>query len=439
MQDIHSAQVGIFISHKHEDEKTARAIKRILKDLDSAKKPRFKFFLSEEISGGENWYQWIREKLLESNLLLLVFTDATKSWDWCLYEAGLFDRLDGDHYRKIICLHSRTTEPPKPLQHLQAFPAIPKKLKLFLKQLFIQTELTGLDEPIADWLLKVPEKIESTAQELANLIDRIPVASDYYKKYLFINVSNPDDCIKPIIPKHSKITSAKDSLAIFGKGPGKWEWGDIEENARLNKDVRWIDQLGNAICSAAGGDIPDPIYALFRSIKGKDYYRPMLYKSDKLADGSMVFKVLFDEEVDWKIEDVPNWLSSLLTSLVLGTRFKYELINSYKGKIGQLDDDKIIEDTCLQIENIISNIEEYASSRGLLEKENLIKGFNVEHQKEIEEIYEHWYDVRVKFIKALSQKDKDKIENLLLELALMNKRFLQLAASRYLEIIEEET
>ena len=87
---------------------------------------------------------------------------------------------------------------------------------------------------------------------------------------------------------------------------------------------------------------------------------------------------------------------------------------------------------------IVSNIEEYASSRGLLVKENLIKGFNVEHQNEIEEIYEHWYDVREKFMKALSQKDKEKIENLLLELAKMNKRFLQLAASRYLEIIEED-
>jgi hypothetical protein len=151
----------------------------------------------------------------------------------------------------------------------------------------------------------------------------------------------------------------------------------------------------------------------------------------------MVFKVLFDEEVDWKIEDVPNWLSSLLTSLVMGTRFKFELIDSYKGKIRQLDDDKAIEETCLQIEKIILNVEEYASSRGLLQKDNLIKGFDVEHQNEIEKIYEQWYDVREKFLEALSQKDKEKIEDLLLDLAQMNKRFLLLAASRYREIIEK--
>ena len=97
------------------------------------------FFLSEEILGGEDWYKWIKERLVETNLLLLLFTDSSLNWGWCLYEAGLSDRLDDEHRRRIICLHSRSTEPPDPLKKiLQSFSAEPFRLKSFLRALYLE-------------------------------------------------------------------------------------------------------------------------------------------------------------------------------------------------------------------------------------------------------------------------------------------------------------
>jgi hypothetical protein len=160
----------------------------------------------------------------------------------------------------------------------------------------------------------------------------------------------------------------------------------------------------------------------------------MLYKSEKMLDGSMTFKVIFDDDVAWKIEDVPPWLSSLLTSIVMGTRFRYELIEKYRGKLDETKDS--IDQICIDIKEIVLNIEEYASSRGLLEKQNLINGFVGEQQTEIEKMYNQWYDIRDKFLESIEKKDVGGIDRYLNELEQMNKNFLFLACSRFVEVIK---
>jgi hypothetical protein len=434
-EQLKTEQVNIFISHKHEDEHTAFRIRDVLKSLDDHKFPRMNFFLSEEILGGDDWYRWVKERLVETNLLLLLFTDSTRSWDWCLYEAGLFDRLDDAHARRIICLHSRSTEPPKPLKHLQAFSAEPRRVHMFLEQLFIGTELLGVTTPLARWLENVPEKLEAVAEEISLLIDRVPVETKYFNKYLFIEVQDPESLTGDHIPPDAPVKASEKTLAIFDKQPGEWTWKDIEEKARLNEDQRWLDELARAIHTAAKGDITNPIHAVFHSLGDARTFSPILYRSDRMANGSITFKVLLYEDVSWQLDDVPGPMRSLATSLLMATRFKYELIEKYRDKLANGHNPASLERYCTEIRQVVMQIEGEAASRGLLERFNLVESFKSAERDEVDGMYGTWYEVRERLMGAVGAKDREAIQRALAELAELNARYLELASRRYHEVI----
>jgi hypothetical protein len=54
-----------------------------------------------------------------------------------------------------------------------------------------------------------------------------------------------------------------------------------------------------------------------------------------MANGGFIFKVLLHEDVSWQLEDVPAPMCSLVTSLLMATRFRYELIEKYRDKLGK--------------------------------------------------------------------------------------------------------
>jgi hypothetical protein len=112
------------------------------------------FISPKRCQKGADWYKWIKDRLVESRMLLLLFTDNTGPWDWCLYEAGLFTQWDDDQ-RRIICLHTGR-HPPAPLKHLQLVPALREEIALFLRQLLVETELTGLQSPLNAMLATNP-------------------------------------------------------------------------------------------------------------------------------------------------------------------------------------------------------------------------------------------------------------------------------------------
>ena len=98
----------IFVSHKHEDNALAVAVQQALEGIS----PKIECFVSGvSIAAGADWNREIRSSLAQSHLLILLFTRPTATWDWCLFETGLFTRArhrgglrgrlplrpDGDH------------------------------------------------------------------------------------------------------------------------------------------------------------------------------------------------------------------------------------------------------------------------------------------------------------------------------------------------------
>ena len=435
-----SEKVNIFISHKNEDEAAALCIRDILKGFDNDKNPMIEFHLSEEISGGEKWYEWITSKLKSSNLLILLFTDPTLDWDWCLYEAGLFDLMDGDHHRRTICLHSSATGPPEPLKHIKAFSAKPKDIEQFLNQLFIDTALTDLDKPIASWLKKVPKELKSAAIEISKLIDRKPIVSTWYTRYIIIQVKDPETIQQDRIPPDAEVETNEKTLELFNRKESIiGEWKELEEKARLGEDQRWLDELAMAMKSVSKGDIPEPMQALFHPVRGTVMYRPILYRVDKLADGSIKFKVLFCEDVSWQIQEAPANQRSLITSLLMATRFRYELLKKYLDHDGELIMREPKDEVCQEICQVILSIEAEASSRGLLDKQSLVEIFeSVEDQQAVSKMLDEWHNIRGQLLDDLKEFKCDSTKQQLNKLADMNSQFLLIALQRFQEVLQEE-
>src|SRR5262245_23830916 len=98
----------VFISHKHDDHALAVEVGKALEGL--ARPKLIDCFVSgSDISAGMDWRREIRNVLAKSHLLVLLYTAPSRSWDWCLYETGLytrFDRADKNEVSSVVCLFS---------------------------------------------------------------------------------------------------------------------------------------------------------------------------------------------------------------------------------------------------------------------------------------------------------------------------------------------
>lgn len=429
-------KVSIFISHKSKDRKTAEKIIEILRNNDNKKNPKMTFFISYDIPGGDRWYDTIRKNLKKSNLLLLLFTGSTRNWDWCLYEAGLFDPLDDESFKRVICLHN-TTSIPDPLKHLQGFSATIEDMKKFLKQLFVTTELTDLPEPIYPQLENYEDQLEKQASKLSSLIQKGVAKTSWFSNYFFLEIKDPEKLDGKSIPPDAKVTADYRTLnGIFGLMDGEYSWQEIENVIPEDADKRWIQDLAGVIHAVSNKRLPDPIETTFPAVKGVKLYQPSLYRIDKKTDGSMLFKILFNEDISFRLHKVPADLAQLMISIIMATRLRFEILNEYLVDNKKLNINENFENTCFEIKQIIINIEKDASSRGLLDADKLADLFEEKSsRKSIKKMFADWYLMRENLMSAPESSNEKDVTQCLVKLMALNKEFLTMANYRYAELM----
>lgn len=158
----------IFISHKHDDHEAAARLAAVLPEVDE----QIRCFVSgSHLIAGTVWNAAIRTQLQQAHLLLLLFTEPSKNWDWCLYEAGLFTSLGDEH--SVVCLYQAGGDAPRPLKALQGVQVTVPQLQLFLRQLCTETwqvtrkwRLGGLKHKGAE------DDFLAAAQQIAELFPR---------------------------------------------------------------------------------------------------------------------------------------------------------------------------------------------------------------------------------------------------------------------------
>ncbi len=146
----------VFVSHKHDDHTLAETVKTTIEGLSG----RIECFVSgSDLSAGTDWNTEIRSQLAKSHLLILLFTEPSRNWDWCLYEAGLFTSLGVAEDHSVVCLYRPQNALPSPLQNLQGVPVEPVLLQQFLSQLCKETWRVAKEWRLGALLPRVPKRV----------------------------------------------------------------------------------------------------------------------------------------------------------------------------------------------------------------------------------------------------------------------------------------
>ncbi|MEJ2102171.1 MAG: toll/interleukin-1 receptor domain-containing protein, partial [Desulfobacterales bacterium] len=180
----------IFISHKGKDREAAEKITDALELYGAT---NLEITVSERISAGVPWASEIYDKLKRADWLLLLYTDPSEEWDWCLFEAGFFAATIKDLPKRLICLHTLDDQPPLPLQEWQAVPVTDgKKMEQFLKLLF---------DNINPALANSKERLRELADQIAKAFQlkvRRKIRTKWYTSYmtLSMNADQVEELIK---------------------------------------------------------------------------------------------------------------------------------------------------------------------------------------------------------------------------------------------------
>jgi TIR domain len=424
---------NIFISHKHEDKLAAKEIAKLLRTFGG---DSLKVFISEEIYAGENWRKVIVDKLSKSNLLLLLFTEPRLSWDWCLYETGLFMNLKGDDRRKVICIHTPITDPPDQIRHLEAIPAQETDIKdKFLKVLFGETIWTGKPKPINSRFAENDEFLDSTARSICSFFEPKETDSKFINRYLILLINEPARFSNGPIPGDAMVRS-KHLENVFGVAGDQAKWQLIAET---QTDSRWIHQLNTAINTTIKGLLPDQIQATFRS-KKNGVIRPILYRVDTLSSGAMEFYLLLVSDVAGKGENIPNELMTMATILRMGTRFRYEVIENYQYEIQRSQNESEISAVLDNIRESINNIESEARSRmSIISQKSLRQLYKSKEDKErIVQMFDDWNKARHQLFNIEKAMERDPLLAIFENLRQMNGEFMCFTSKRYNELVEEK-
>ena len=84
------APAPVFISHRSEYGRVARALKEV---IETASHGQIDVFISEDITRGNEWRPAI-EKHLRDAKPFLIYGAPYEDWSWCFYEAGYFAAAD---------------------------------------------------------------------------------------------------------------------------------------------------------------------------------------------------------------------------------------------------------------------------------------------------------------------------------------------------------
>ena len=298
--------VKIFVSKKEDDAARAEKLRDVLAvPLGEAGQ----IVMSQDIPDGTPWRQWIREQLRDTDVLVFLFADPSRAWEWCLFEIGLFIKLEQEEQKPIVCIHPANQQPPDPIGDLQAVPADQGNLVSFLRSLF---DGTLTEAPLNRTLAKDDKKLANIADDLLEawnddfgLEDRV-----YYARYLsliFERQALADEALPDVI----EVIGDQASLEIFKLVPradGKTRvWTDFEDYLRKAVEEagedpdRAVAELVEAIEAACREEVVPPATFKLRCLTTKKLYRPVIYRRDFYRDDSVKVRVLMvqlPEELD---------------------------------------------------------------------------------------------------------------------------------------------
>lgn len=439
-----------FISHRAKDAAVAQQIFDILDgNMD------MEFFISLRIEMGIDWRKEIAEKLNQANFLILLFTDPDENWGWCLYETGFFDaltKLEGaGQQKRIFCLHNPDSAPPDPIANLETIAVDGDNVGKWLKQLFAQTnqkpsfvsKIPGMTAAICDAFGRTRKELYSTDKLTITVRSRNGISAD----------DLPDDTV---------IAGDRALIAeVFRKNADKVSWAALRSWPAVSpktEDANTIvlKEISRAVYCLAREVAMTPLQGVIFVGDGPRRYRPVIRRAYELQNGEIQCEVLLVEDVGGQLQNVDPRLGALLTSFRMAIRIRWEVIKPFLGQVAPLaafDARKLRFD----LQTCLNNIFTEAEYRGVYSAQDIYKSFDqIADQTAIVGMATTFPPLYARLWRAigfadpgctfgevsaapLSPEDIAALEGALRDLEAMNRQFLEIAARRTRDLVEEET
>lgn len=412
----------IFISHKEEDQEIAVAVKTALSQFSGD----LEFFISgESIAAGEDWKAVLRQELRDSDLLLLLFTEPTRKWDWCLYEAGLFTKLDQEKDEPVVCMYSPEHGPPSPLMTIQGVPASVADVSNFIEKLFTTTDITRREKPLNANVGK--DSIERAAQAICDhFVGNIQPYYACHRLYLELP-GDIGECETECegIPPESRVEGSEATMRVFGRLPGRTTWAELVQEHTDAKE-RWLAELDHVFCDACEGRISATTTQTFRAHDGARIFRPELYRLDKQGTRPVAAVVMLTEEIAPAKVGGP-----VFNRLRIAERYKMEVFDRLKGVPEPLPDAHVAE-----VMESFDLIRDEARALDVFEDDTLRRSFPDETaQSELTKLVTQWEASSDELHAAQEAQDLSQMSVVLQRLETLNDEYRATVARRYSELL----
>lgn len=392
----------IFISHRAEYGELVRQLKSIIQETSGGK---IQVLISEDIPRGDEWRVVLEKHLSNSESLFLIYGAPYEDWSWCFYEAGYFAALTqgNNEKRSIYCLVRPNVAPPEPLSHLQ-----------------LVTDKDQLVEDLLDIFAR--NRVNFDAVEVRNGIDSISVklfgkVSHFvnFPRVYFTAADNGFGAMRAI--PADAVLSADESVMtlVFGIGRRSIRWAEIAAAATRNLPGRqkafaakWIDETAEIILGAREQTFAAPQTVLIGP--GGRRFRFLLYAARSTGDGSYCCEFLVIDEVGGPTLGLPNGLHSLLTSIRMAFRFRYELVQKFPNDFVQLTEEER-SSRIDEIPRVIANLEGESLARGNFNSEDLIGSFDEAEGNRIRKIIGYWPFLKSELYCSLGLSSEGKVVN----------------------------
>jgi hypothetical protein len=293
MEQDSGEKFRVFVSHKHEDYDFAVAVKTAIERLSDS--GRIECFVSgSDLFAGSDWNAKIRSQLLKSHLLVLLFTEPSQNWDWCLYEAGLFSSLGAAEDPSVVCLYRPQGASPRPLSNLQGVPVQPEAVQRFLTQLCEQTWQIAKEWRLGTLVPQVSRGVIEQAS--ADIIEAFPKGGlgdlrvHYYPCHRLVLDLRATKDVKTCIPPEALVIEGEGAtstytLTLFNLAHGQrtWTWAELVAAAG-GADEKWLIDLNERFVAALKEQLfppskttPMQLLDPYSGLRRRSY-RPILYQ-----------------------------------------------------------------------------------------------------------------------------------------------------------------
>lgn len=295
--------LSIFVSKSEDDQLLA---KRLRQELLPYLGNDVEVKMSQDIPAGENWKEWIKSELRQTDLLLFLITDVNKSLDWCIFELGMFTPLSDREPQPIVCIYPANQKMPTQIHDVQGIECVPDKIKGFLKDLFDGPLLgKSINRRVAEdetLLNKLSEKIVKilTPESISS------VARVYYTRYISFEIEESVSGISEI-PPASRISGDELSLEVFKLDKTKpdgsaWTWEQFKPYLAQtlgeagSPNDEFFKEFEESIIASCRGEKISPMQYYIRSLTSEKKYHPVIHRRDFLGENHLVIRVLLVHE-----------------------------------------------------------------------------------------------------------------------------------------------